>query len=444
MEARKRPLALLASVMVTASMVGAGLAYGQIMPAPEQQAAKMPPIIVQYTANRRSLSMTYPVRVGPPRTERMEKFYNNELAMLAKMDFKSLSHEDQVDYVLLKHNIHSQLHQIDLEKEQLKQMQPLLPFAPAIEQLMTGKRLMQRPNAQKSAAAMADMMKQIEATEKEYAPGRHGEAAAKKVDPFVANRAVYATMELQRNLHEWFQEYDGYDPDFTWWVALPYQNANKALTEYVGFLKEKLVGIKAGDKTTIIGDPVGRDALMAELSDNMIDYTPEQLIAIAQTEYDWCLKQMLEASREMGYGDNWHAAVEKVKEMHVPPGEQPQVIKKLVDEGIAFAKEKDLVTIPPMAEETWRMIMMTPQRQLVNPFFTGGNEISVSYPTDTMTFAQRMQSMRGNSTPLSHAEAFHEMIPWHFLQFYSMSRYRPYRRAFETPFWVEGNAFWWE
>lgn len=90
------------------------------------------------------------------------------------------------------------------------------------------------------------------------------------------------------------------------------------------------------------------------------------------------------------------------------------------------------------------MIMMTPQRQLVNPFFTGGNEISVSYPTDTMTFAQRMQSMRGNSTPLSHAEAFHEMIPGHFLQFYSMSRYRPYRRAFETPFWVEGNAFWWE
>ncbi|HET8637083.1 MAG TPA: DUF885 family protein, partial [Acidobacteriaceae bacterium] len=58
--------------------------------------------------------------------------------------------------------------------------------------------------------------------------------------------------------------------------------------------------------------------------------------------------------------------------------------------------------------------------------------------------AQRMQSMRGNSTPLSHAEAFHEMIPGHFLQFYMMSRHRPYRRAFSTPFWSEGNAFWWE
>ena len=439
MQAQKRAIALLANALMTA-----GLAYGAGAPKVEQAGPMMPSIIQQYSANRMSLSRTYPVRVAPVRTERMEKFYNSELAMLAKMDFNSLSHEDQVDYVLLKHNIHSQLHQIDLEKEQLAQMKPLLPFAPTIEDLMTGKRLMQRPDAQKSAAAMAEMIKQIEATEKEYAPGRHGEAAAKKVDPFVANRAVFATMELQRNLHDWFEEYNEYDPDFTWWVALPYQNANKALTGYVAFLKEKLVGIKPDDKTTIIGDPVGRDALLAELQDNMIDYTPEQLIAIAETEYDWCLKQMLEASRAMGYGDNWHAAVEKVKEMHVPPGEQPQVIKNLVDAGIAFAKKNDLVTVPPMAEETWRMIMMTPQRQLVNPFFTGGNEISVSYPTDTMTFAQRMQSMRGNSTPLSHAEAFHEMIPGHFLQFYSMSRYRPYRRAFTTPFWVEGNAFWWE
>ena len=164
----------------------------------------------------------------------------------------------------------------------------------------------------------------------------------------------------------------------------------------------------------------------------------------AQTEYDWCLRQIIETSREMGYGDDWHAAVEKVKEMHVEPGEQPEVIRGLVESGIEFAQKNDLVTIPPLAEETWRMIMMTPQRQLVNPFFTGGSELSVSYPTDTMTYDQREMSMRGNSTPLSHATAFHEMIPGHFLQFYMAARYRPYRMAFETPFWVEGNAFWWE
>ncbi len=129
-----------------------------------------------------------------------------------------------------------------------------------------------------------------------------------------------------------------------------------------------------------------RMRLLNELADALIPYTPEELIAIAQTEYDWCMREMLKASHEMGFGDNWHAAVEKVKQMHVPPGEQPDLIRKLVVEGSDFVKKNDLVTVPPLADETWRMIMMTPERQLVNPFFTGGNEISVSYPTDTMTY----------------------------------------------------------
>lgn len=436
MQGHKRAVMLVASVIVTT-----GIARGAATPSAEPASATMQSVVQQYTADRMGLARTYPVAIAPAHMERMEKFYQQELATLAAIDFSQLSHEDQVDYVLLKLKCNSELHQLALEKRQIAQMQPLLPFAPAVEELMTQKRLMQRPDAQKSAAALANMVKQIEATEKDMDPVRTG---APKFDRLVARRAVLATLELQANLHNWFDEYNGYDPIFTWWAALPYQNANKSLTGYVAFLKTKLIGIKPDDKTTIIGDPVGREALMHDLADNMIPYTPEELIAIAQTEYDWCLKQMLEASRGMGYGDNWHAAVEKVKEMHVPPGEQPQVIKNLVNEGIDFAKKNDLVTVPPLAEETWRMIMMTPERQLVNPFFTGGNEISVSYPTDTMTYDQREMSMRGNSTPLSHATAFHEMIPGHFLQFYMMSRYRPYRRVFETPFWVEGNAFWWE
>src|ERR1700684_1253699 len=100
----------------------------------------------------------------------------------------------------------------------------------------------------------------------------------------------------------------------------------------------------------------------------------------------------------MGYGDDWHAAVEKAKQMHVPPGEQPDLIRGYMYEASDFVQQHHLVTVPPLAVETLRMIMMTPERQLVNPFFTGGDEISVSYPTDTMTFEQRMMSMRGNSS----------------------------------------------
>ena len=299
------------------------------------------------------------------------------------------------------------------------------------------------------------MVKQIDAVQKQFDPDPHRSSAAtakanrptskarRSISPKSTHdreSSGFATHRLTDDLRDWFDQYNGYDPMFTWWVAQPYKDADKALTGYTAFLKEKLIGIKPDDKTTIIGDPVGREALLDELSDTMIPYTPEELIAIAQTEYDWCMQEMLKASHEMGYGDDWHAAVEKVKQMHVPPGEQPELIRKLVVEGSDFVKKNNLVTVPPLADETWRMIMMTPQRQLVNPFFTGGNQISVSYPTDTMTYEQREMSMRGNNIPFAHATAFHEMIPGHFLQFYMSARYTPYRAPFSTPFWSEGNA----
>lgn len=410
-------------------------------------APRMPPLIQQFTADSMSLDRTYSVEISSVRFMRIEKFYNEEQAKLTAIDFDELSHEDKVDYLLLKSRIASDQHQLAIQKKQDEQMRPLLPFAQTIEDLMTAKRLMRRPDAEKDAAALTAMVKQIAATRAELDPKPRGAVADQprpKIDPVVANRAVESTTELASNLKDWFKEYNAYDPEFTWWVDQPYKDAEKALAGYVDFLKEKLIGIAPDDKTTIIGDPVGRDALLDELADDMIPYTPEELIAIAQTEYDWCMREMLKASHEMGFGDDWHAAVEKVKQMHVPPGEQPELIRKLVVEGSDFAKDNQLVTVPPLADETWRMIMMTPERQLVNPFFTGGNEISVSYPTDTMTFDQREMSMRGNNIPFAHATAFHEMIPGHFLQFYMSARYRTYRRAFSTPFWGEGNALWWE
>ncbi len=433
---------LLGALMIAGTAAGEGNATSSPV---------MRPVIEQYTADNMALQRTYPLDISASHMDRFGKFYADELIRLQAIDFGRLSHEDQVDYVLFRHLLISQQHQLAIRRKQLDEMMPLLPFEKNVEALLDAKRLMKTPNAEQTAATLTEIVRQIDTARHEFEPSLHGARntdknpeAKPKIDPVVANRAANATRQITAALHEWFDQYNGYDPLFTWWAAQPYKDVDKALTGYTGFLKEKLIGIAADDKTTIIGDPVGRDALLAELQDTMIPYTPEELIAIAQTEYDWCMKEMLKASHEMGYGDDWHAAVAKVKTMHVAPGEQPELIRKLVVQGSDFVKKNDLVTVPPLADETWRMIMMTPQRQLVNPFFTGGNEISVSYPTDTMTFDQREMSMNGNNIPFAHATAFHEMIPGHFLQFYMSSRYHVYRRPFSTPFWGEGNAFYWE
>ena len=87
--------------------------------------------------------------------------------------------------------------------------------------------------------------------------------------------------------------------------------------------------------------------------------------------------------------------------------------------------------------------MMSPERQLVNPFFLGGEALIISYPTNTMNYEDKMMSLRGNNPHFSRAVVHHELIPGHHLQGYMTNRNKAYRN-FSTPFWVEGNSLYWE
>ena len=155
---------------------------------------------------------------------------------------------------------------------------------------------------------------------------------------------------------------------------------------------------------------------------------------------------MLKASREMGFGTDWKKAVEKTKDSAVPPGGQPRMIMDLLVEAIDYLRANKLITVPQVGAESLHMIMMTPERQLVNPFFTGGGQISVSYPTNTMDYDARIQSMRGNNPGFSHATAFHEMIPGHNLVGFMGTRFNDYRANLSGggPFFGEGWPLYWE
>ena len=162
----------------------------------------------------------------------------------------------------------------------------------------------------------------------------------------------------------------------------------------------------------------------------MIPYTPEELIAIAEREFAWCEAEMKQASREMGFGDDWKKALEKVKTQHVEPGKQPQLIRELRARRSTSSRTHDLVTVPPLAKETWRMEMMSPERQKVNPFFTGGESISVSYPTDTMTHEDKLMSMRGNNIHFSPRHGAPRADPRAPPAGFMADRYNTHRGAF--------------
>ncbi|MBV9215112.1 MAG: DUF885 domain-containing protein [Acidobacteria bacterium] len=396
-------------------------------------------MIENFDADYGILNRFYTAQTSPNRSARFKQLYTDYQTALNGLDFDKLSHDEQVDYILFKNYLEHEQKEAARFDAQLAEMAPLIPFARTISDMEDTRRTLKDLDSAKAAATLNDLAKQISATQASFSAPN-----ATKPKRTVANRAARTVDGLRRTLGNWYRFYNLYDPVFTWWNESPYKAVDDALAKYSAFITNKLVGIAPDDKTTIIGDPIGRDALIDELKYEMIPYTPEELIEIANKEFAWCENEMKKASRDMGYGDDWKKALEAVKQKYVEPGRQPALIRDLAYEAINFVEKNDLVTIPKIARDGWRMEMMTPERQLVAPFFLGGETILVSYPTDGMTHEQKMMSMRGNNPYFSHATVFHELIPGHHLQGYMAERYRPYRGDFRTPFSVEGWALYWE
>lgn len=394
-------------------------------------------VIEKFSEDYGSLNRFYTAPNSRNRAERFERFYADWLDFLKRQNFASLNADEQVDFLLFKNYLEHERRELDRGGKQLEEMTQLVPFAGTIGDLEDARRKLATLDAAKTAALLNDLNKTILQTQKTIEAGT-------KPKRTVANRAAQTVASLRGTLKNWFAFYNAYDPQFTWWNAEPYKAADAALGNYQNFISEKLVGIRADDKVTIIGDPIGRDALIQELEFEMIPYTPEELIELANKEFAWCEAEMKKASAAMGFGDDWKKALEAVKNKYVEPGKQPALIRDQAYEAIEFLEKNDLVTIPPVARESWRMEMMSPARQLVAPFFLGGETILVSYPTDAMTHEQKLMSMRGNNPHFTHAVTHHELIPGHHLQGFMNRRYRPYRRVFYTPFWMEGWALYWE
>ena len=395
--------------------------------------------VARFSEDRAALLRRYTVDYSPARRDRMRAFYGEWQQRLTALNFDRLGMEGQVDYILLANRLRRELDLLQQEERRYAGMAQWVPFAPAVFQLEESRRRMDTVDARAAARALTTIAVQVDSLR-----GLTQGADKSRSGKIVALRAAALSDALRRTLQAWDRYYAAYDPAFTWWTSDPYRRADQSLERYVRSLRETIVGIREGEEEPIVGDPIGAEALRAELGYELIAYTPDEILAIAEREFAWCETELKKASRDMGLGDDWKAALERVKNSYLPPGDQPRLIRDLAHEAVQFVTSRHLVTVPPLADEIWRMEMMTPERQRVNPFFTGGEVISVSYPTDAMTTDEKLMSMRGNNPAFSRATVFHELIPGHHLQGYMTDRYNPHRDAFGTPFWTEGWSLYWE
>ncbi len=416
------------------------------------QTSEMADIMIKYDADKESILRFYATggsdddwwrRSGsdynsPDRRDRRQQLIREYLQQIKQLPFEHMNVNGKVDYLLFKRNLEDEAYQLQQEQQLYGDIAKYAPFSDSIYAFQKTRRRGKAVDGANVARQLNDINKQISAAIKNM-------ATTDSMDMRQAAYAAETVKALQGVLKNYYGFYNGYDPLFTWWVPKTYTATDSLLNLYAAALKKKgrLTTAQKDDGSGIIGHPIGQAELVRQLQLEFIPYTPEDLVAIANKEFAWCDAEMLKASHEMGFGDNWKAALEKVKNTYVEPGQQPEAMYNLYQQSVDFLKQHDLVTIPAEAEETWRMQMMSPERQRVSPFFLGGESLIISYPTNTMTYEEKMMSMRGNNPNFSRATVHHELIAGHHLQQYMNERYKTYRH-FDTPFWVEGNSLYWE
>jgi uncharacterized protein (DUF885 family) len=438
----------------------------------------MDDLIRLFNTERFSLYQFYDLPWSETRFDRMEHLYQDWTARLQDLNFDLLDEQGRIDYLLLRNQIARETTRLKMSRHQLSEMADLLSFRGPIQDLELARFKMKPVDAPAAATAIAAIPDQIKKLRERIEQGRKAKnekskdtnappasshssdqepAAANKtepkkdtpaplsVTPLVAKNAAEAVGEIRGTLSHWFSFYDGYQPDFSWWLKKPYEDAAKSLEDYDKFLREEIAGLKGKPEDPLLGQPIGAEALAEDISTEMLAYSAQELIAIGERQLAWCESEMKKASAAMGLGDDWKAALAKVKADYVPPGKQDALVADLAHEAIQYVKQHEMVTVPPLCEEIWRLNMISPEGQKTLPFAAyGGQSIQVAYPREEMGNEDKLMAMRGNNRHFTRIVAAHELIPGHHLQSFMSQRQHSYRSTFSTPFFVEGWALYWE
>lgn len=371
--------------------------------------------------------------------ERIDLLYTYWISYMERVTYESLSQDGKIDYHIFNNHLLKNQYFHKQSYLEYKDVKHVVAFANEIYAFNIARRRAIRPNAKDIGQIMdsaAIIVKNLIDNLKN----------SKKFDSW--QKALLASdivKSLRVNTESTYKFYYDYDPEFTWWVMTPYDRLMMALISYEETLKNHFdVSLHEDDGSGIVGRPIRRAMLEKELAYEYIPYTAEELIAEANRQYAWCEQEMIKASTNLGYGQDWKKALEYVKNKHMAPGLWPEEVGEMAIEAMNYLETHDLITIPFTAKETWRMNMLSAESQKLNAFFLGGESIYIAYPTSEMSHAEKMMSLRGNNPHFGRAVVHHELIPGHHLQWYMNDRYHTHRNGFGTSFWVEGWPIYWE
>jgi len=229
--------------------------------------AGMDNTIRQYSSERFTVARAYELPWSEIRFERFEKLYREWQGNLPGIDFDALPQQERIDYILLRNELVSELDRQNLQRERLKEMDELLSFRDVIAELEFARWRLEPLEAQAAATKVSELAERVKKLKERVEKGKKAKDGKKsddtnetaaatspketrdkpeepplKVSPSLARRTASAINDLRGTLKTWFSFYDGYQPDFSWWLKKPYDEANTALENYAKYLREEVAG----------------------------------------------------------------------------------------------------------------------------------------------------------------------------------------------------------
>lgn len=272
------------------------VAFSAVTLAQPEPISRLSISVKRYQADVESVEDTRVLEESPAHFDRMERLYMSWLKRLEGMDYASLETQEAVDFILLRRNIRRDLRELRQDRSSYNEIENTIPFAGIIHDLQKKRRV----GHDLEGKYFAEQLEKLASGIRE---ARKSVKNSGRLEPRKARRAVEVTTNLKKTLDHIYTFYKGYDPDVTWWAPKSYQKVDSTFANYISFLENwRIDQSHRDDGSGIIGNPVGREKLLQLLEYEMIPYTPDELIQIAEKEYAWCMREMLKASRDLGYG----------------------------------------------------------------------------------------------------------------------------------------------
>ena len=281
--------------------------------------------IQTFTADLADIQSFLNISFSPSRAHKVEQFLTSTLTSLPKdFDFDCLSQNDKVDYLLLRSHVKRLLNQEKAAAEKYRKAKGLGLFDDWIDECLhfvEKRHNVGRQSGQQIATVFQNSEKGVD-----HLINTMQTEGSRKNDKerFIMFWTIVRFGELTEALEEAVDFYRGYDPVITWWIEKPWETLKTRLNTLVSALSTKVGVDGSSSADDIVGDPIGREALLEELEAEWIAYTPEELIEIGEKELEWCESEMKKASKALGF-ESSADALEHVKNNFVKPGEQIHV-----------------------------------------------------------------------------------------------------------------------